>query len=214
MNKIVLVAMVVSIISGCVGLSHVRVNVPAFEVSGVVAGQKNATDVYFFYIVVPEFYGASGAFVSLVNGNLTTDSLYQWKEAYSSKGQLFNTNFNEENRYIGSMFPFSPSKETMESRIIFIYVNGSDTVYKVFVHGDDASVEKSNIKLLKNILPDSLRRGIKEQWGGPREKQIEDEIEFYRRVNWEKSDDLIIQEVSRDRKLDRLKFELNFKGNS
>ena len=206
--------MVASIISGCIGLSHVQVNVPAFEVSGVIIGYENTINENSFYIVVPEFYGASGAFVSLVKGNLTTDSLYQWKEAYLSKYKVIDAKFIEENRYIGSMFPFSHRKETMESRILFIWVKGSDNVYKVTVHGVDASVEKTNIKLLKNTLPDSLRGGIKEQWGGPREKQIEEESEFYKRVNWKKADNLKIQEVSRNSQLDKLKFELIINGNS
>jgi len=213
-KKTFLVAMVASIISGCIGLSHVKVNVPAFEVSGVVTGDENIISENSFYIVAPEFYGASGAFVSLVNEKLFTDSLYQWKEAYLSKDKEINANFNEEHRYIGSMFPFSPSKETMESRIVFMWVKGSGTVYKVSLHGIDASVEKTNMKLLKNKLPDSLRGGIKEQWGGPREKQIEEESDFYKRVNWEKADNLKIQKVSRNSQLDKFKFELIINGNS
>ena len=143
-----------------------------------------------------------------------TNSLYQWNEVDLSKDQVIKTHFNEENRYIGSMFPFSPSKETMESRIIFIWVNGSDTVYIITVHGVHASAEKTKLKLLRNTLPVSLRGGIIEQWGGPREKQIEDEIDFYKRVNWEKADNLKIQAVSRDSELDKLKFELIINGNS
>jgi hypothetical protein len=213
-KKFLAVLMLASIMSGCLGLGHVRVNVPVFEVSGVVIGDENTISPNAFYIVVPEFYGVSGAFVSLVNGNLRNDSLYQWKEVYISKDKVIDTKFNAESRYIGSMFPFTHSKDTMERRIVFIWRKGFDDVYKVTMHGAEASVEKTNMKYQKNILPESLQGDIEKQWGGPREKQIEEEIDFYRRVNWEKTEILKIIHVSRNSQLDKLQFELIINGNS
>ncbi len=112
------------------------------------------------------------------------------------------------------MFPFSPSKETMESRMIFIWKKGDELVYKVSVHGVDISIEKANIKELKKKLPESLREEVKTQWGGPREKQLEEELEFYKSVNWEKSNGIQVTKLIRNKQIDKLELLLKFNENS
>ena len=116
--KFILIVLAVSVVSSCVGLGHVQVNVPPLTITGVTLSKESP-----IFIVVPEFYGSSDAFVSLVKENLSDDSLYTWKEIEPSQEGIFTVNFIQENRYIGSMVPFSPSKETMESRKLFIWKN-------------------------------------------------------------------------------------------
>jgi len=201
-----LIVMASALISGCIGgLAHVQVNIPPLEVSGIVKNTNNP-----IYIVVPKFYGKSGAFVSLVREDFSDDTLFESKIINISENNEFNIRFKEENRRIGWMFPYSPSNETMESRVLFIWEKGDEFVYKIAIHGTNISVEKTNIKTLKNSLPKSLQVGTVEQWGGPREKQIEEEIEFYRSVRWEDTDSLSIQNLTRSSQIDKLQIVLKF----
>ena len=207
--KFILIVLAVSVVSSCVGLGHVQVNVPPLTITGVTLSKESP-----IFIVVPEFYGSSDAFVSLVKENLSDDSLYTWKEIEPSQEGIFTVNFIQENRYIGSMVPFSPSKETMESRKLFIWKKGDEVAYKVTIHGMDITIEKANIKVLKMELPKSLRAEVQEQWGGPREKQIEEEIEFYKSVNWEQTKGIQATNLSRNKQIDKLELLLKFNENS
>lgn len=126
-GKFLLPLILIFCLSGC-GLSHTLVKMPEFSVT--LATHKNNENIL---VVVPEFYGESGAFVSLISGNLDYNSSYSWEELKIKPNSRQTIEVYEESRYIGSMFPFVPSRDTMESRVVFI--NQGNNIYRVYVEG-------------------------------------------------------------------------------
>ena len=199
---------------GCMGLAHVNVNVPAFEVIGTVVDVENESMSDSALLIAPKFYGSTDALISLLKESLKNTYFYQLQRVDVIRDRSFTAKFNEESRYIGFMVPFAPSKETMESRTIFVCFNKLDTVYRVKLHGNKSIVEKANITELRSSLPTSLRGDTETKWGGPIEKQIREEVDFYTKINWLKTSELRVVDILRNSNLDKLSFELNLKGGS
>jgi len=201
-------------ISGCLGLAHVSVEVPSLELSGELVNETSSLAGGSIYILLPEFYGESDAFLSITTGKLKSDSLYQWQKIDIGQEKIFSAKFDKESRYIGFMVPFSPGKEVMESRTIFIWPTASKTMYRIRVNGNKPTVEETNIEILKDNLPESLRYEAEKKWGGPRERQIAEELEFYKKAKWDSTNDLHVVEVLRNGELDSLTIELQINESS
>ncbi len=208
--RLIVVVTLTVAMSGCFGLAHVQVTVPPLEIKCTVLNATKDTNESFrsVLIVVPDFYGESEAFASLVNGNITQDALYQWQKADSDKDNKISASFHEERRYIGSMFPFSPSRDTMESRTLFIWPEGSSSLYRIKLHGNQAITEKTDIKILKESQPAAIKDSTKNKAGISRETEIEHEIAYYRNAKWSKAERLKILENLRSKNLDKLIIEL------
>ena len=82
--KFIALIIVSVLVSGC-GLSHTMVKVPLFIVTITVSNKYDGKSIY---VVAPDFYGESDAFVALIIGKLDNNSSYYWREI----------NFVEDNR--------------------------------------------------------------------------------------------------------------------
>ncbi|MBV1911890.1 MAG: hypothetical protein KUG78_21535 [Kangiellaceae bacterium] len=163
-------------------------------------------------VLVPEFYCESEAFVSLVSEKLDQNSSYHWNTLNlhsKSKGSL---EVNEQSRYIGSMFPFTPGRDTMESRVIFI--KKGNNIFRVYVTGLSVEVKVTDFDENKRSLPLSLSEGKVNEWGGPREAQIGEEVDFYKRVEWKNSGELKVIYLNRSSERDLIEVEFSVKDSS
>ena len=197
-----------AVICGCMGISHVKVSIPPFDVVGKISDVADGLYSDSVYIINPEFYGESAAFISLVKNRLSNDSLYQWRRVDITRKRIISAKFDRESRFIGFMAPFSPSKKTLKSRTIFVWMNNSQTIYRITIHGNKSTVEKANVSEVRNSLPVSLFANIGSNLNYSREQEIKKEKEFYRKVKWEKTDEIRIIEIARSNSLDSLRFAL------
>ena len=110
------------------------------------------------------------------------------------------------------MFPFTPSKDTMERRVVFIWSKEKDAIYKITIVGSSAEVHKTSFEQNRNFLPQSIASGKSNKWGGPRERQIGDEMEFYKQVDWEETEIIKVTKLNRSNELDEIEVSLGEKN--
>ncbi len=111
------------LIAGCVGIAHVKVDMPPLVVQGVLIGQSGqpiANQVV--TIALPDFYGEEKTFEALHGDIAAKDQHgYRYCEVRSGPQGEFVCRLPGESRYVGFMFPFmNPSEVTLRSFVVGI----------------------------------------------------------------------------------------------
>ena len=203
--RIISLAALIFVISGC-GIAHLSAKVPPLEIIAKIINSENE-QTKTVHIVVPQFYGGADAFLTMVRGNFTESVSYQWKKRNLSPDGVITANFKEEERYIGLMPPFSPSKKTRAIREIFIWVEGSQA-YRIIIYGKEVSAETTDIYSLRKSLPASLQNEPQGPRDDSQRHRIEQVIQWYDKINWRKAAEFRLVEIARSPELDKLSFEL------
>ena len=175
--------------------------VPSLKIEGQLqCGSKNETNK--LIIIKATFYGETDAFLSFIEEN-SKDTLYERNIIEPDANGLFVSQFAEEKRYIGFIFPFVPFEKTRRSRCIFLKSDESNLLYRIFVHGKNAEVYSTDINVAKSLYDqsDMKNKALKE------ELELEDtgqRIDFYLAIEWEPTDDIVISDVVRAEDLDKV----------
>ncbi len=109
------------LLTGCVGIAHVKVDMPPLVVQGVLidqSGQPIANQV--ITVALSDFYAQERTFEALHGDMAAKDQHgYRYCEVHSGPQGEFVCRLPGESRYIGFMFPFhNPSEDTLKSFVL------------------------------------------------------------------------------------------------
>jgi len=108
-------------LAGCVGLAHVKVEMPPLVVQGLLLDNKMLPIAsQQLTVILPDFYGTEKSINNLVSGTLREDDLgYTMQRVQTGQNGEFFVRLPGESRYIGFMAPLqSPSTDTLRSFVV------------------------------------------------------------------------------------------------
>ncbi len=203
--RIAIVAMLSAFLPGCIGIAHVLVDVApvAIEVSQTSESRHGSHKIE---LVCLHYMGDSDAFVRLLSPNPPVSSgFYDWY-LVEAKGQPVQFNCAGEKRYIGFPFipliPMGPTPEASKSRYLFLRVDSSERLFRVAVVGRKGSVTHTDLASARASAPPLLFEPTP-KLGSPRQtdlflEHVSRQSEYYRSVQWTKSDGAEVAEVTSD----------------
>jgi hypothetical protein len=176
--RIIVQLLFVFILQGCVGLSHSLVNVP--EISVII--KANVERVCSLRIISPSPYDEDIAVLNLLN-NKKDKLMTPESNSICLKGENETVlSFIAEERYIGFVVPFSPSRDEMESRVLIIKDYFENKLFRIYIVGENVTEESVNLSLYENKIPNDLLdevKGYDEEWYEQNQKDKLDSLKQY-----------------------------------
>lgn len=200
--RISIAAALGALVSGCIGIGHIKVDVSPVTVEFTQAAPETPAPRS-VELACLQFMGESDAFVSLLNSSAAAGGTSRdWHRA-EMKGQPLQFKCPGEMRYIGfpavPLIPLAPSREESKSRRFFVRADGSDQLFRIAIVGRAATVTQTDLDRTRSSVPPSLLEPIP-RLGSPQQTELFLErvrlsSEFYRGVPWRRSEGLEVIDI-------------------
>lgn len=207
---------------GCIAIGDAVVHVPPLSVDGEVVcitqGSEVPKSVYpqDITIVASSPYGLAHDFSALINGTYYDDTGCRKGVIQIGCTDHFYTTLKGEERTIGVLatFPplFPPSKEEAKLRILFIFAEGWNSIYRVTLRGMSAALDETDLTEARDLCRIFIQnqKGFSGNQANPYEWIARQEWRLYSDVKWRSTEDVAVSALSRTAELDSITLKIKW----